>query len=366
MSTAPPAPPGALRLGRVAGVPVFLDRTWLLLAVVIAFLGWQAGSGLGTGYALAYAAWLVVSIVVAVLGHEVGHAVTARILGFRVHRIVATVWGGHTAYDSTGATPGRTAAVALSGPAVNASLALLGGVWSSVVGGVASDFAWSFTLMNGILALFNLLPGLPLDGGAAVQSLVWAVTGRRDTGLQVAGRLGQVVAVGVVAWFLVRPLVRGDRPDLFDAGLALVMGWVLWSGATSAIRRARLERVIDTVHVGDVAQPAVVLPGETPLAEARVHDAVVVCEDEHGRPTLVLAAGEADAAGPTTPVGAVVTRIPDGNVVETGPEGSVGPVLRAMAGSRNGLVVLTREGSVWGVTSAGAVEAAASGSRRRT
>lgn len=107
MSTSPQAPKGALRIGRAAGVPIYLDRTWLFLAAFIAFTGYQTGAVNGQGFALAYAAWLVVVILVAVLGHEIGHAAVARMLRFRVHRIVATLWGGHTTYDGTGATPGR-------------------------------------------------------------------------------------------------------------------------------------------------------------------------------------------------------------------------------------------------------------------
>src|SRR5829696_446489 len=128
MSVPPRPPAGAVRLGQVAGVPVYLDRTWLFLAAFIAWTGWQAGRDLGTGGALAYAAWLVRGILLAVLGHEVARALSARLLGFRVHRIVATLWGGHTAYDGTGTTPGRAAVIAVSGPVANLALAAVGAV----------------------------------------------------------------------------------------------------------------------------------------------------------------------------------------------------------------------------------------------
>src|SRR5688500_13055079 len=94
MSDESRSPAGAVRLGRVAGVPVPLARPWLFLAAFIAWTGGQAGRDLGRGTAVAYAAWLVAGILVAVLAHEVAHAVAGRLLGFRVHRIVATLWGG--------------------------------------------------------------------------------------------------------------------------------------------------------------------------------------------------------------------------------------------------------------------------------
>lgn len=361
MSNPSQAPAGALRIGGVAGVPVYLDRTWLILAVFIAVTGYQSGSATdyGQGFAVAYAAWLVVAIFIAVIGHEVGHAVVARAVGFRVHRIVATVWGGHTAYDGSGATPGRTALVALSGPAVNGVLAALGAVASVTSTDPVATFAYSFAFLNGLLAVFNLLPGLPLDGGAAVQSLVWGVTKRRDLGLLVAGWIGRVVAVGLVAWYLVVPFARGERPDLVDLVVVLVMGWVLWTGASAAIRRAPVERVVERVRVGDAAEAAVVLPLDTTVEVARDLPQLVVGLDEHGLPTLVLLRSAAGDATPTAPIGSVVVRIPDANVVEAGPHDGLGPVLHAMGLTGTPVVVLTQGGVVWGITSATTVDAAA-------
>lgn len=359
MSTPSESPAGAVRLGAVSGVPVFLDRTWLVLAAFIAFQGYQIGAANGQGFGVAYAAWLVVVIFVAVLGHEIGHAVVARQLGFRVHRIVATLWGGHTAYDPTGATPGRTALVALAGPAVNAAFAALGAVAATTLADPAGTFAWSFAFLNGLLAAFNLLPGMPLDGGAAVQALVWKVTGRRDRGLVVAGWLGRVVALGLVVWYLVLPLARGELPGLLDLLIPLVMGWVLWSGATAAIRRAPVERILEQVRVGDAAARAVVLPPDTPLHVAGSHPDLVLSLDENGRPTLFLAATAARDVPPTTPIGSVLVRLPEDNVVEAGPADAIGSVLHAMGTSGVGIVVLTRDGAAWGVVSAQAVDAAA-------
>ncbi|WP_299448058.1 site-2 protease family protein [uncultured Phycicoccus sp.] len=366
MSTSSQAPRGALRIGGVAGVPIYLDRTWLFLAAFIAFTGYQTGAVNGQGFALAYAGWLVVVIFVAVLGHEIGHALVARLLGFRVHRIVATLWGGHTAYDGTGATPGRTALVALAGPGVNAALAAFGAVGAATLDGAAGTFASSFFLLNALLAGFNLLPGLPLDGGAAVQSLVWGATGRRDLGLLVAGWIGRLVALGLVVWFLLLPLSRGDRPDLVNVVIVLVMGWVLWSGATQAIRRAPIEGVVERVRVGDVAQRVVVLPTDTPYEVAMAHPDLVVCLDERGRPTLFLTALPGQDVPPSTPIGSVVQRVPDENLVEAGPADDLTAVIQAMGTTGVGVIVLTRDGQAWGVASARAIGAAAQRSGTRT
>src|SRR5918993_338817 len=308
MSVPPRQPAGAVRLGQVAGVPVYLDRTWLFLAAFIAWTGWQAGRDLGTGGALAYAAWLVLGILIAVLGHEVAHALSARLLGFRVHRIVATLWGGHTAYDGTGTTPGRAAVIAVSGPVANLALAGVGAVAMALLPWPASEFGWSFVVLNMLLAGFNLLPGLPLDGGQLVESLVWSVTGRRDLGLVVAGWCGRLLAIGLVLWFVALPLARGT-PDVLDAVLAAVMAWILWSGATAAIRRG---------------------PYEGLLARIRPEDVLGLLD-------------------PGTRLASLVVRIPDACVVDLPPGSSTEPVLRAMATTGQPLVVVTSGGQVQGV-----------------
>ena len=356
-------PAGALRLARVAGVPVYLDRTWLILGAFVAWTGWQAGRDLGTGTALAYAVWLVVGILLAVLGHEVAHAVAARLLGFRVHRIVATLWGGHTAYDGTGTTPARSAVVAVGGPLANLALAAVGAVATATLPWPASEFARSFTWLNLLLAGFNLLPGLPLDGGQLVQSLVWWLSGRRDLGLVVAGWCGRVLAVGVVLWYGARPLAEGSA-DLFGIGLALVMGWILWSGASAALQRAPLERLLLRVRPEDVMDPVVVVPALTPIGELVGIGRRVVALDERDLPTLLLpepseTAPDIATLPPSTRLASLVVKVPDECVVELAPGADAEPVLRAMATTGWGVVIVTSGGEVRGLVTSDRLNAVA-------
>jgi Zn-dependent protease len=353
MSAADPPPPrGAVRVARVAGVPVYVGRGWLLLAAFVAWTGWSNNRDLSTGTAVAYAATLVVSILVAVLGHEVAHALSARALGLQVHRIVADLWGGHTAFDGTGVTPGRNAVVSASGPLANLAMAGAGAAVVAALPEGSRGFAWPFVVLNLLLGGFNLLPGLPLDGGQLVHSLVWAVSGRRDLGLLVAGWCGRVVAVVVVLWFGVRPALLGSA-DLFQVGLALVMAWLLWSGATAAIRRAPLDRLLDRVRPEDLMEPVVVVPLTTTLEQVRGLGRRVVALDDRGRPTLVLPGrlpGTPDPTppGPGTALSSMVVRLPDECVVEIAPGGSAEPVLRSMAATGWGLVIVTTGGTARG------------------
>ena len=358
-------PTGALRIARVAGVPVYLDRTWLILGAFVGWTGWQGGQNLGQGVAtaVAYAAWLVVGILVAVLGHEVAHALAGRLLGFRVHRIVATLWGGHTAYDGTGSTPGRAAVIAVSGPVANLLLAAVGGLGVATLSWTLSQFAWSFTVLNLLLAGFNLLPGMPLDGGQLVQSLVWGVSGRRDLGLVVAGWCGRVLAVGVVLWFAVRPLLQGTI-GTFDLVIALVMGWILWSGATAAIRRAPFERLLERVRLDDVLEGVVVVPASTPVGDLVGVRSRVVALDESGMPSLLLplpspSVPDVASLPPATPVSSLLVRLADESVLDLPPGSTTEPVLRAMATAGQGVVVVTSAGRVVGLVTAERLNAVA-------
>lgn len=363
MSDESSAPAGSMRLGRVAGVPVYLDRTWLLLAAFIAWTGWQAGRGLGTRTALAYAAWLVVGIFVAVIGHEIAHAVAGRLLGYRVHRIVATLWGGHTAYDGTGTTPGRAAVVAVSGPLANIALAAVGALARSVLPWPYSEFAWSFVWLNALLAVFNLLPGHPLDGGQIVESLVWRLTGRRDRGMLVAGWCGRAFAVLLLVGFVVVPLARGTLGS-FNGLLAAVMAWILWSGATAALKRAPLERLLRQVRPEDVIEPVAVVPVDTPVGELLGIGRRVVALDERGMPTLLLpepseTSPDIATLAPSTQLASLVLKVPDGCVVELAPGADAEPVLRAMASTGWGVVVVTSAGTVRGLVTSERLNAVA-------
>lgn len=349
MSVATPPPPrGAVRVARVAGVPVYIGRGWLILAAFVAWTGWSNNRDLETGTAIAYAATLVLSILVAVLGHEVAHALSARALGLQVHRIVADLWGGHTAFDGSGVTPGRNAVVSVSGPLANLAMAGVGWLVVAVLPSDAASFAWPFVVLNLLLGGFNLLPGLPLDGGQLVQSLVWGVSGRRDLGLLVAGWCGRIVAALVVLWFGVRPVLLGTA-DLFQVGIAAVMGWLLWSGASAAIRRAPLDRLLDRVRPEDLMEPVVVVPLTTTLEQALRLGRRVVALDDHGRPTLVVpprppGGQPAGTPGPGTALSSVVVRLPDECVVEIATGGSAEAVLRSMAATGWGLVIVTTDG----------------------
>ena len=355
-------PAGALRLARVAGVPVYLDRTWLFLGAFVAWTGWRNASDLGTGGALAAAAVMVLGILVAVLGHEVAHAVAARLLGFRVHRIVATLWGGHTAYDGTGTTPGRTAVVAVGGPLANLALAAMGAVATATLPWPASGFAARSLFLNLLLAGFNLLPGLPLDGGQLVQSLVWGVSGRRDLGLVVAGWCGRVLAVGVVLWYAAKPLAEGTSDCRCRAGPGHGLDPLVGrdGGPQASPTRAAAPAGAPRGRHGPGGRRA----GPHPGRRAGRHRAAGGGARRAGHPPLAAARAVGDPARHRDPAAHHAAGVPRRQgagrcVVELAPGDDAEPVLRAMATTGWGVVVVTSAGTVRGLVTSERLNAVA-------
>ena len=351
-----------VRIARVAGVPVYLAPSWFLIAVVIVAI--VAGPVLQTRplFGIGVGILQALLLLVCVLAHEAAHAVTARSFGMPVLRIVANVWGGHTSMEAVRSTPGRMAMVAAAGPLANAALALLAYLVAPfVTGDLTHRLVEGMVIINGTLAVLNLLPGMPLDGGQVVECLVWKATGDRNRGAVVAGWCGRVVTVLVVLWFFVRPLALGQGIG-FGSIWVLLIASVLWAGAGESVRRGTALGRLGRLRVRDVAERVVVVPPDSPIGVALDHPDIVLTTDERGVPCLVFGAMD-QVLHPhldrQAPVSAAVFRVPDGNLVEAGPDQAVDAVVAAMQHSGVGTVVLTSGGRPWGLTSADRINTAA-------
>ncbi len=357
-----------IRIATIGGVPVYIGSSWLVLAlIIVALTGPDLASARPDLGALAYAVAVAyaVLLLVAVLVHEGAHAVLARRFGYPVHRVVADLWGGHTALDVTKARPGPSALVAVAGPAANGLLAVVGVAAAAVApAGVPSGLAHAFAWLNGLLALFNLLPGLPLDGGQLVESGVWAATGSRGRGRMVAGYCGIAVTGLVVGYAVVLPLLRGRTPTLFALGWSLLIAWFLWQGARSAIVLGRGSSRIEGLRILDALIPAAPLRAETLLAEVPNGIAPLVV-DAAGTPVALVDATAVAAvppqAYPHTTLAAVSRPQPAGWVVDIDPGEPLSAIFPALALVPTGIVVVHRYGRVLGVVTADAVNEAAAG-----
>lgn len=355
-----------LRVASVGGVPVYVGASWLVMAVIIiATIGPSVAAQRPDLGLLVYgvAALFALELLLAVLVHEAAHALSARAFALPVHRVVADLWGGHTAFDASRSTPGVSAVVAVLGPVANGILALLAYAFRDAAPpGVPHSLVGAFALLNAALGAFNLLPGLPLDGGQLVDAAVWKVTGNRNRGMVVAGWSGRVVTILVLLWFLGRPLLRGGGLNIVDVVWALFIASFLWAGATSAIRAGTALETLGGVRLAHVLQPAVGSDASTPLSSALASGSVPVVLDERGRPVALVSWQDAqmvpEAARGSTPVGSVCRAQPPGWVVEADPSGDIVPVVLALQELDSGVVAVTHAGHLLGLVTTTDVNAA--------
>ncbi|MGV1008797.1 MAG: site-2 protease family protein [Dermatophilaceae bacterium] len=337
-------------LGRVHGIPVYLGRAWPIIAlvVVVTFGPTVELGSRSLGYAVA--AGYAVLLLLSVLAHEAGHAVVARRVGARVDRVVADLWGGHTVFDSGELRPGSAALVAVAGPTANLAVAALAwGLAQGVRSAVPYLLLWALFVTNLFVAGFNLLPGLPLDGGFVVDAVVWKVTGNRATGMVFAGWLGRILTVLVALWFVAEPMLRGRSPSLVTMVWVGLIGAFLWTGATQAIRAGAARHSIQSVRVGQLLKPVAVVAGHGSGQSVvlALHDAPTaeraVLVDPHGEPlgfvdTTALASVPMERLD-QVPAMSFLLRPPVGWVVRAEPGDDTFSLVRAFSGFGPGAAI---------------------------
>jgi Zn-dependent protease len=278
-------------LGRLAGVPIYLAPSWLLLAALITLTYGQylssrtADLSLSTGLAIGFG--FVVCLLISVLLHELGHAITSRHSGIGVRGITLEMLGGYTEMEREAPRPGVELYVSMAGPVVSLALGLLaaGAALLLPAGGIAATFAFQLALSNVVVAVFNALPGLPLDGGRALQALVWKLSGDANVGRQVAGWTGRLLAVAT-ALTAVALAASGITQGYFGVLFTLLVAITMWVGAGQAIRHAKAAASLPPFSARELARPVVAVTADTPLSEAdRI--AELGGHSETGRPPVV-------------------------------------------------------------------------------
>jgi len=225
-----------LDVGRVLGVPVRLDLTWFLglLVFTVGTLDVWAPTVTGTG-ALALSLGFSLAFFASVLTHELCHALAARALGVPTAEVTLYVFGGAARILSEPGGPGGEVLMAMAGPLASVVLAGLFALTSQLATGWVAQLAWFLGAGNLVLAVFNLLPGFPLDGGRLARALVWKLTGRRVLATRVTAWLGRGLAVLLVAGGGVAMLLDHSPRYL----LQVVLGLFLFRAAVEGERAAR-------------------------------------------------------------------------------------------------------------------------------
>ncbi|MEY4517906.1 MAG: hypothetical protein RLZZ499_505 [Cyanobacteriota bacterium] len=189
---------GNIRIGNLFGIPFFINPSWFF---VLALVTWSYGSGLTqfpelTGV-MPWLLGLVTALLLfsSVLAHELGHSFVAISQGISVKSITLFIFGGLATLEKESETPLQAFSVAIAGPLVSL---LLFGLFTFVAttAPLTTPMQAIISLVayiNLVLAAFNMIPGLPLDGGNVLKAIVWKVTGNPNKGVIIAGRVGQVI-----------------------------------------------------------------------------------------------------------------------------------------------------------------------------
>ena len=228
-------------IGRPFGVPVYVTPTWFLVAGLITWLFAPSVEndvpGIGQwkyAVSLGYAVLLYGSVLI----HELAHTVVALRGGLPVRRISLYFLGGVSEIGEASKNPRQEAWIAAAGPLVSVVL----GVVAYAVGQaldpntVGQSLADALLFSNLLVGVFNLLPGLPLDGGRVLAAAVWGATGRRHSGVVAAGWVGRGIAVLVLFLPTLIALAFGREPDLIDLVWGALLASFIWFGATQAVQ----------------------------------------------------------------------------------------------------------------------------------
>jgi Zn-dependent protease len=250
--------PWSVTLVRISGIELRVDQSWLLVALLVAWSFWaRFTSGAqhhSVGAAFVMGVVAAVLFFSSVLAHELAHALEAQHRGVRVGGITLHIFGGTTTVASEARRPRDEFALTAVGPftsvVVAAALGLVSYASERFGLGEVAEVAGVLGWINLLLAVFNLLPGAPLDGGRILASAVWWITGDRHRAGVVAARAGRalgglLLAAGLLEIFF----VLGG----FIGGLWLVfLGWFLYQAAVGEERRIELERLLAGLDVDDL------------------------------------------------------------------------------------------------------------------
>ncbi len=263
----------SVRIGRPFGIPLEIDASWLIVFFLVAStltLSYLPAAlpdrepvlyvGLGVLTALAFFGSLVL--------HELAHSLVARAGGLRVSKVTLFALGGVSQMEDEPRSPGHEFLLAVAGPATSV---LIGGaaLGASVLLSAldVTDVVWVpleyLGLINISLAVFNLLPGFPLDGGRVLRALLWAVTGDMLKATRWASRAGQAIGLALIA-----AAVIGVLLGTFDLVWLAVMGWFLSNMSAGAYQQQVVRSTLAAVPLRQImSSPAQLAPADASLEE---------------------------------------------------------------------------------------------------
>ena len=257
-------------LGRIAGIKVGIHFSWF---AILGLITWTLAEGLlpslndtwGSITLWALGLLLALSLFASVIVHELAHSIVARARGFEVQGITLFLLGGVSSLQSDARHARDEFIISAVGPA--ASLLLAGLFWLFIqimgrdavlvmvpqdrpLGAIeaALNYLW---FLNLLLAIFNLLPAFPLDGGRVLRSIIWALTGSYLKATRIAARGGQLAGLALVAFGVWQIFGGNHLGGIWYA----IIGWFLQSTAGASLREAEADHAMRGIKVREAMQP---------------------------------------------------------------------------------------------------------------
>lgn len=294
-----PSPGSGLSLGRLFGIEVRIEWSWLLIFLLVTVnvgtalpqLNPSWGSGLVVGLALLASLLFFLSV----LAHELAHSLVARARGLEVRSITLWLFGGVSNITREPPSAGAEFLIAVVGPLTSVGLGLLFLLLANASVGdlrhplgrlhgiapLTAVFLW-LAPVNVILGLFNLIPGFPLDGGRIVRSALWAATGSLDRATRWASWLGDAIG-----WLLIAAGVMmafGYSLPFFGSGFAgglwlAFIGWFLHNAARASLEQAAINHILEGVPVTRLMRTDVPTVQADTTVAALVHERMLREDD---------------------------------------------------------------------------------------
>jgi Zn-dependent protease/CBS domain-containing protein len=257
-----------ISVARVYGIPVRIDYRWFVVFFVSV---WLVSMSLQRGIrglppVEPAVAWLLgvittLALFLSVFGHELSHALVGRMEGIEIEEIVLHPFGGLARLKREPDTPGAEFRIAVAGPAASFLFAMLtfGAYQIALVGGYRTAAAILFFIGAGnlLLAIFNLFPGYPLDGGRVLRALLWKRRGNITEATRIAGLCGILIAVTLIVfgiYMIVSPKWQGTLSGLWS----VLVGLFLYDAAAGVVKHARNMKqttVADTMSAPVAIEP---------------------------------------------------------------------------------------------------------------
>ncbi len=249
----------AVRIARVRGVEVRLDPS---LALIVVLVGWTLGARFAADHALSTAIPMAAAgtllFFASLLAHELAHALEALHRDLEVHSITLFLFGGVTEMHATTDSPRDEFVIAAVGPYVSLVCGALFGLVATfatalpaAIGPPVAEVAGLLGWLNVLLAVFNLVPGAPLDGGRVLRAGLWWITGDRRRGVRISARAGQALGLGLAGYGLTG-LVMGGTAVAFAAFWWVLIGGFLFAAARTELRQSDLDDLLLRHRVADL------------------------------------------------------------------------------------------------------------------